>query len=179
LCKVVHPQPAAACVSVQVVLTDHIVLRGQYSKVTVAVTGYPEHDGAEARAHNASTRPTDTSGAPLPPPTPSLTLPDLALPRLAQQCHQSSAMPLLFPAVVPNTPAMAAAAAAAAIGAGDGPPNPQFSSNGGVVGLIGAAAPWLAPQHHASVQLPLATLPPAFRRVLRMAVDYYKHVGTN
>jgi len=58
--------PPCVCVLVQVVLTDHVIVRGRYSCLQLTLMGYLEHDGADAVAHRATHTVLDEEGAPLP-----------------------------------------------------------------------------------------------------------------
>ncbi len=139
---------AAASMATRAVLTDHVVVRGRYSKLTMTVMGVPEHDGdAAADRRAAATRPRrpdqrggDTQqqqqGAPAASDSAAWVMP--ALPSHAH--------------LVQPTRAVGSSA--------DAPGKPPR-------GL----------QLDGVVQLPLAQLPTACRQALTLALDYFTKVG--
>ena len=75
------PQPVPSLPG-QVVLTDHVVIRGTYSALQISFMGFVEHDGAEAAASRAE-QAVDEFGEPLPPVMHGIPMPDLSFSRLA------------------------------------------------------------------------------------------------
>ncbi|KAF5835376.1 hypothetical protein DUNSADRAFT_7503 [Dunaliella salina] len=56
---------AVACPT-EVVLTDHVIVRGRYSCLQLTLMGYLEHDGADMVAHRSKQKVLDEGGMPLP-----------------------------------------------------------------------------------------------------------------
>lgn len=65
--------------SLQVVLSDHVVLRGRYTMLQLTLLGYPDHDGAEATAERAKQPAVDDYGPPLPDLMPGVQIKDAQL----------------------------------------------------------------------------------------------------
>jgi hypothetical protein len=146
----------------QAVLTDHIILRGRYSLLTVSVFGFVDHDGADITAQRASQPQDDGDGQPLPAAGAGLPVPWLS--EAAAVSTGAAPAPEVQP---PSCPAWVAGACGMTLMNGRAPPN--------------ATAPVPPPQAPAVLAgkapaLPLNHLPAPFMHALNKALDYYHQV---